>query len=64
MFSSTVEKILEDSFNATIYLWDKLEQHNSGNFNIKFGVIASDVLKNNRSIIAKTHILTKLDLRK
>ena len=64
MPSLTVEKMLEDSFNATVYLWDKLEQHShSGKFNIKFGVIASDVLKNNRSMIARTQIITELELR-
>lgn len=57
--------MLEDAFNATIYLWDKMEQHSySGRFRIQFGVIASDIQKNNRSTIAKTQFLTELDLRK
>ena len=61
----TVENMLEDAFNGTIYLWDKLEQHSYlGRFRIKFGVIVSDVQKNNRSTIAKTQFLTELELRK
>ena len=57
--------MLDDSLNATVYLWDNLEQHNhSGKFQIKFGVIATDLLKTNRSVIAETDIFTELDLRK
>ena len=64
-FSLTVENMLEDAFNESVYLWDKLEQYSySGRFRIKFGVIASDVQKNNRSVIAKTQMLTELELRK
>ena len=57
--------MLDDSLNATVYLWDNLEQHNhSGEFQIKFGVIATNLLKTNRSVIAETDIFTELDLRK
>ena len=63
--SLTVEKMLEDSFNGTVYLWDKLERYShSGRFNIEFGVIVSDALKNNRSVIATTDELSERDLRK
>ena len=57
--------MLEDSLNTTTYLWDELGQYNhSGMFRIRFGVIVSDILKNNRSIIARTSIYTERKLRK
>lgn len=57
--------MLEDSLNTTVYLWNELRQYNhSGSFKIQFGVITSDILKSNRSVIARTQILKKQDLRK
>ena len=62
---NTVEEMVEDSLNTTVYLWNQLGQYNSsGSFKIQFGVVVSDFLKNNRSSIAKTEKLTVLDLRK
>lgn len=65
--SGTKENVtmLEDSLNATIYFWDELEWYaQPESFKIEFGVIVSDELKNNRSVVAKTVLLTKSDLCK
>lgn len=67
VISGTKENVtmLEDSLNATIYFWDELEQYaQPESFKIEFGVIVSDELKNNRSVVAKTVLLTKSDLCK
>ena len=58
------ETVLEDCLNATTYLWNNLKEHNhSGSFTIQFGIIVTDVFKNNRSVIELSEILTEQSLR-
>lgn len=58
------KKVLEECLNTTTYLWNDLKEHNdSGSFTIQFGIIVTDVFKNNRSVIELSNLIDEESLR-